>query len=179
MDIRIGGYLKASYLLEQEPNQWHALVILDSGLEATDFVKTHARSHCFLRFDDIDEPRRNRQTPSRLQIEQGLEFAKGKDKLLVACRAGQGRSVALAYVISCQEHGVAQAVQRLDPTRHQPNRLVVSVGAALVETPDVLEAFDEWRRRHAHIRLADYYQEMEKEFEALEAQGAVNKICPR
>jgi len=40
-----------------------------------------------------------------------------------------------------------------------------------------MDQFDEWRRRHSHIQLSDYYDEMEKELEALEAQGASNRIC--
>lgn len=177
LEIRIGSYLAASFLLEREPNQWHALVILDSGKAATDFVETHARSHLYLRFDDVEEPRANKQSPTRAMIELGLNFATGKDKLLVSCRAGQGRSVALAYVIGCREHGPAEAIKLLDPTRHRPNRLVVTIGDAISETVEMLDPFDDWRRRHSHIRLSDYYDEIEKEFDALEAQGAANKIC--
>jgi hypothetical protein len=43
--------------------------------------------------------------------------------------------------------------------------------------PEILERFDEWRANHSHIRLSDYYDEMEKEMDALEAQGATDKIC--
>jgi predicted protein tyrosine phosphatase len=177
VEIRIASYVAASFLLEREPNQWHALVMLDSGKEATDFVKTHARDHLYLRFDDIEEPRTNKQTPTKMLIEQGLNFAKGKDKLLVVCRAGQGRSVAMAYLICCREHGVTEALNLLDPTRHRPNRLVVTIGDALLEAVDVLEQFEDWRRRHSHIRLSDYYDEIEKEIDTLEAQGATNRIC--
>jgi predicted protein tyrosine phosphatase len=178
MEIRIAGYVAASHLLAQEPHQWHAIVMLDSGEEATGFVQTHARSHLYLRFDDVEEHRANRQSPSKGLIEQALEFAKGKDKLLVCCRAGQARSVALAYVIACRERGVQEALKLLNPTRHRPNRLVVTIGDAVLGVPAVLDEFDEWRRRHADIRLSDYYDEIEREFEALEAQGASNKICP-
>jgi predicted protein tyrosine phosphatase len=177
VEIRIGSYVAASFLLEREPGQWHALVLLDSGKQATDFAQTHARSHLYLRFDDVEESRANKQSPTRDLIEQGLSFARGKDKLLISCRAGQGRSVALAYVISCREHGVPEALKLLDPTRHRPNRLVVMIGDTLLETLDVLAPFDEWRRQHAHIRLSDYYDDMEKEFDALEAQGASDRIC--
>jgi len=141
MEIRIGSYVAASFLLEREPNQWHALVLLDSGKEATDFVKTHARSYLYLQFDDVEEPRTNKQSPTKALIEQGLNFAKGKDKLLVSCRAGQGRSVAMAYVICCQEHRAAEALKLLDPTRHRPNRLVVAIGDTLLEASDVLDQF--------------------------------------
>jgi predicted protein tyrosine phosphatase len=177
VEIRIGNYVAASFLLEREPEQWHTLIVLDSDKQATDFVKAHARSYCYLRFDDIEEPRANKETPTRTMIEQGLNFAKGKDHLLVSCRAGQGRSVALAYLISCREHGVQEAIKILNPKRHRPNRLVVTIGDALLETPGVRDQFDEWRRRHSHIQLSDYYDEMEKEFDALEAQGASNRIC--
>lgn len=177
MEIRIGGYLATSHLLEREPNQWHAIVMLDSSLEVTDFVQVHTRSHLYLRFDDVEDQRPNKQAPTKRLIEDALAFARGKDKLLVCCRAGQARSVALAYVISCREHGVTEALQLLNPTRHRPNRLVVALGDAVLGIPAVLDQFDEWRRRHAHVRLADYFDEIEKEFEALEAQGASNRIC--
>src|SRR5204862_453737 len=130
-----------------------------------------------LRFDDIVEPRSRMLLPTKPQVEQALKFAKGKDKLLVSCRAGQGRSVAMAYLIACRENGTNEAIALLNPTRHRPNRLVVSLGDMLLDLPDVLDQFDAWRQRHSHIQLSDYYDEMGKELDALEAQGATNKIC--
>ncbi|MBP3955758.1 dual specificity protein phosphatase family protein [Gemmata sp. G18] len=176
-EIRIAGYTAASLLLERELKQWHALVLLDSNKQATNFVQEHTPSHLYLRFDDIEEPRADKQTPTRAQIAQAIEFAQGKDKLLVSCRAGRGRSVALAYLICCRERGVTEALKLLDPTRHRPNRLVISLGDTLLDALYVLDSFDDWHRRHAHVQLSDYYDEMEKEFEALEAQGASNRIC--
>lgn len=176
MEIAIRGYAAASLLLEREPEQWHALVLLDSDKQASDFVANHARSHLILRFDDIEEPRPNKRTPTAAHIAQALVFAKGKDRLLVSCRAGRGRSVALAYVIACREHGVAEAVKLLDPTRHRPNRLVIDLGDSILDTLGVRDSFNAWAQQHSHVRLSDYYEEMEKEFEALEAQGAVNRI---
>jgi predicted protein tyrosine phosphatase len=177
VEIRVAGYVAASLLLEREPRQWHALVMLDSGRRPTGFVEAHALSHLYLSFDDIEQPRDGKRPPSAALIERGLEFARGKDKLLVCCRAGRGRSVAMAYLIRCREVGVAEAVGLLDPTRHRPNRLVVSLGEGIMDGPSVLPAFDEWRVRHAGIRLSDYDDQMEQEFEALEAQGAVDRIC--
>ncbi len=115
MEIRIGGYVAASHLLEREPNQWHAVVMLDSGKQATDFVQTHTLSHLFLQFDDIEEHRENKRSPTKNLIEQALHFAAGKEKLLVCCRAGQARSVALAYVIACRELGVMETAQTPEP----------------------------------------------------------------
>ncbi len=177
MEIRVGSYVAASLLLEREPGRWHTLVVLDSRSQATDFVETYASSYLYLRFDDVEEPCANKQTATRGLIEQGLDFARGKDRLLVSCRAGQSRSVALAYLIAYQAHGVHKALELLIPTRHKPNRLVVTIGGALLEGSNVLQQYDEWRRRHAHIRLSDYYDAMEKEYDALVAQGAANTIC--
>ena len=177
MGIVIGGYAAASLRLVREPKEWHALVLLDSDKQATDFVANHSCSHLYLRFDDIEDARPGMQLPTRSQIAQALEFAKGKDKLLVSCRAGRGRSVALAYVIGCREFGIVEALKLLDPTRHRPNRLVVRLGDSLLDSVGALDSFDGWRRQHAGVKLSDYYDEMEKEFEALEAQGATNRIC--
>lgn len=176
--IRVGGYAAASLLLEREPKRWHALVLIDSGKQATDFVEAHAVTNLVLRFDDVEEPRPNTLSPTVHQIAQALEFARGKGQLLVSCRAGRGRSVALAYLITYRARGAAAALALLDPTRHRPNRLVVSLGDTLLDTPGALTAFDDWRAAHARIRLSDYYDEMEKEFEVLEAEGAVNRISP-
>ncbi len=178
MDIRALGYVAGSLLLEREPNQWHALVLLDTGKKPTPFVQAHTRSHLYLYFDDIEHPQVGKQVPTRLAIEQGLEFAKGKDKLLVSSRAGQGqgRSIALAYLICCRDAGVAEAVRLLDPTRHRPNRRVIEIGDALLGQPEILDSFQDWRERHRHVQLSDYYDQLEKEFDALEAQGARDRI---
>ncbi len=177
MEIRIASYVAGSFLLEREPHQWHTIVVLDSGSQVTDFVEKHARTSCIRRFDDVEGPFAGKEPPRRIMIEQCLDFSSGKDKLLVCCRAGQGRSVATAYVIGCREFGVRKAITILNPMRHRPNRLVVQIGATILDNPDILGEFDHWRCRHAHIRLSDYYDEMEAEFEALAAQGAMNRIC--
>jgi predicted protein tyrosine phosphatase len=150
--------------------------VLDSRRSPTDFVQDHARSHLYLRFDDIEQAQAHREPPNAASIRQALEFAKGRDRLLITCRAGQGRSVALAYLIGCQHRGVTEALRLLDATRHRPNRLVVALGDTLLGDPGILDRFDEWRNRHAHIQLSDYYEQLEKDLDALEARGARDRI---
>lgn len=176
-ELVVRNYLAASLLLEREPQQWHALVVLDSDKRATGFVAAHARSHLVLHFDDIEHPRPQRTEPTERDVAAALAFARGKERLLVSCRAGRGRSVALAYLIACAAHGADEAVKLLDPMRHRPNRLVIDIGAGLLDVPNVLERFDEWRTRFAHVRLEDYDAQAEAEFDALEAEGATNRIC--
>lgn len=177
MEIRIANYVTASHLLGREPNQWHAIVLLDSDKHATDFVRSHTRSYLILRFDDIEAHHPNRYAPTERQVAQSPEFSRGKDKLLVSCRAGQGRSAALAYVIGCRERGAIEAINILDPTRHRPNRLIISLGDALLDARGVREHFERWQRTYAHVKLSDHYDEIEKELDTLEAQGATNRIC--
>jgi hypothetical protein len=104
-NIRIAGYLAASFLLEREPGEWHALVLIDSNTQAADFVRERTRSHLVLRFDDVEGPRPGRVPPAARQIADALDFARGKDRLLVSCRAGQGRSAALAFLIAYGRDG--------------------------------------------------------------------------
>jgi hypothetical protein len=82
----------------------------------------------------------------------------------------------MAYLICCQERGPAEAVKLLDATRHRPNRRVIEIGDALLGDPEILDQFQAWQERHSHIKLSDYYDQLEKEFDALEAQGARDRI---
>lgn len=177
VEICVLGYTAASFLLEQQKHQWHALVMLDTGLKSTGFVEAHALTSMYLRFDDIEVPRADKQAPTIALIQQGLEFARGKEKLLVSCRAGQSRSVALAYLIGCDQMGATAAIKLLDPTRHCPNRLVVALGDSLLGDPSVLDRFDQWREDNRHVKLSDYYEQLEQEFDELEARGARNRIA--
>ena len=103
MEIRIGSYVAASFLLEREPDQWHTLIVPDSGLQSTDFVKAYARFYYFLRFDDVELLRENKKTPTRAMIEQGLNFAKGKDKkTMVAVGKLTGCTTALVTKTNAQ-----------------------------------------------------------------------------
>ncbi len=176
MEIRIGGYVPASLLLEREPGQWNALAVLDTGKVPTGFLRAQAASYSYLHFDDVERPFPGKTSPSELLIDQGLEFAKGKDQLLVSCRAGQSRSPAIAYLICCQEMGVEEAVKVLDPTRHRPNPWVIEIGSAVLGNAEIRHQFQDWCKRNSHVKLSDYYDDMEKEFDALSALGAKDRI---
>src|SRR5262249_18679657 len=148
----------------------------DSGKRPTGFVETHALSYLYLNFDDIEQPHSSKQPPTSALIAQGLEFARGKDRLLVSCRAGRGRSTGMAYLICCQERGVAEAIQLLAATQRAAMRLVMSLGGAVLSNADVLAQLDGWRDRHRERRLSDYDERSENEFDVLEAQGATDRI---
>ena len=178
IEIRIGGYFSGSLLLERDPMQWHAIVILDSKAVPTDFVECHAISYRYLHFDDIESPMADKRPPDMTSVAAALEFSEHKTnaRLLVCCRAGRGRSVALAYLIGCREYGIDKAVKLLDPTRHRPNGLVVELGAQLLDEPEIFWQFKNWQRCNSHIRLSDYYEELEAEFDRMIAEGGRNRI---
>lgn len=176
MRILVRNYVAASFLLEQEPGVWDVIAILDTGLVHTDFVAQHARRHIYLRFDDVLADSQTQRAATQSDVQQAVEFAEESANLLVCCRAGQSRSAALAYAIGHQHGDRESALQLLDPTRHCPNQQVVSVAAKLLDEPDVAETFEYWKAANSDIHLADYVDEIEREFEELEQRGARNRI---
>jgi hypothetical protein len=149
---------------------------LGAGTQSSGYAETRSLSCLYLHFDDVADLQPEKITPAPDAIRRGLDFARGKDKVLVSCRAGQGRRAALAYLIACQERAPDAAISLLDATRHSPNRLVVKIGATILENPTILDRFDQWRRDTMAIRLSDYYDEIEAELEKLERQGARDRM---
>lgn len=176
MKIIIRNYLAASYLLEQEPHVWDAIVILDSGLRHTEFVAANARRHIYLRFDDVVAVTTNKRPPTVSDIRKAMDFATNSENLLVSCRAGQSRSVATAFLVAFQQMGSAAALSLLNPKRHSPNSLIVTLGEQLVDDPTLLSTFNDWCERNKEIRLSDYVDDIEREFDELERLGAKNRI---
>lgn len=176
MRIVIHNRLAASFLLENEPNAWDSIAIIESGTTPSDFLARQARRHPVLRFDDIEVASQGRRLPTADDVRRALEFATDTEKLLVCCRAGQSRSAAIALAIGCRYLGVEAGVALLDPRRHIPNAHLVELAAATTGDPTILAAYRDWRAKHQAIRLTDFYDEIEREFDALEARGAKNRI---
>jgi predicted protein tyrosine phosphatase len=174
MNIVVHNYLSGSFLLEHEPNVWDALVILESGVSHTDFVSNHARQHLYLRFDDVGSNIRGKQMPTLTDIRSAVEFAAHSENLMVCCRAGQSRSVATAFVICHQQLGADAARRLLNPKRHIPNPLIVELGARVIDDPSVVLTFANWQADNRNVRLSDYLDEIEREIDELELQGARN-----
>ena len=177
--VEIRNYLAASHLFETQRGEWAAIVILDSQSSPTDFIESHTTAHLVLRFDDITTPKSGKTMVNSRSLQSALEFAADKEKLVVSCRAGQSRSAALAHAICFQNNGAAAANQLLNPQRHSPNRQVIETVATLMDDPTYLTTFEEWARQHAGVKLMDHIDEIEAEFDELEAKGARNLIATR
>lgn len=144
MDIRICGHLQATVLLEDQPRQWDAIVIINNSLKLDGFVSEHAREYLCLCFDDVVVPSPGYVAPDEASIRQALDWARGRTKLIVACHAGIARSSALAYLIASQQWGAKKAIRMLRPTLHAPNALIVSLGARILGQPEIWHEFQAW-----------------------------------
>lgn len=176
MNVLIRGYLSGSFLLEREHKAWDAIVILDSKVTTSDFVAKHARRNLFLRFDDVSSEVRGKRLPTTDDVRAAIDFAANTQNLLVCCRAGQSRSAAIAFLISYARLGPDAAREVLDPTRHSPNPLIVELGSQVIGDPSVANTFTAWQAANRHVRLVDHLDEIERELDALERQGARNRI---
>lgn len=79
-------------------------------------------------------------------------------------------------VVGCRYLGIPSGIALLDPRRHVPNAHLVELGAQATGDGTILTAYRDWRTQHQAINLADYYDEIEREFDELEARGAKNRI---
>ena len=85
--------------------------------------------------------------PKRHHVQKALDFAKGRDKLIVACQAGISRSSATAYVIQAAEVGPLEALKVLNPKIHSPNLVVVKHGADILNELDMIDLISTWKNK--------------------------------
>ena len=175
MEIEIHNYLSCSHRLEVEPGTWDVIVVLGSSVSESSFVSERSRKNIQLWFDDIVTPKMGRTEPSAEVIGSALAFGLESQKLIVCCRAGQSRSSALAFSIAYEKLGEEAALGLLDSKRHAPNYRVLQIADALLERPGVLSAYNYWNTTR-QFRLTDYLDEIEAEYDHLEALGARNMI---
>jgi predicted protein tyrosine phosphatase len=176
MKIEIHNYLSCSFLLENEPDQWDSIVILDSKLPESQFVIDQSRRFLQLSFDDITSPVSGQVAPYSDAIEQAIQFGTESEKLIVCCRAGQSRSSATAFSVLYEKLGSQAALELLNPKRHSPNYLILQIADRIIDRPGILDAYDEWGSSAGDIRLLDYLEEIEAEYNVLRSQGAENRI---
>jgi len=94
-----------------------------------------------LKMSDVWLPEHERmgyQLPREEQIKELLNWSKGKHDFVVHCTAGVSRSSAIAYVLACCFMPPSEAISVLDPYKHDPNDLIVQLGAKLLGNPEVL-----------------------------------------
>jgi len=129
-----------------------------------------------LKFDDITSPTPGKVVVTDELIRDAIAFGLASDKLIVCCRAGQSRSAAAAFSIAYEKLGKTVALSMLNPQRHSPNFQVLKIADGIIERPGILNAYDEWARENIGIRLTDFLDEIEAEYDELEQMAARDRI---
>ena len=176
MQIEIHNYLSCSHLLESQSGAWDSIVILDSSLSESEFVRQNSKRSLQLQFDDITQNLEQKILPSENAIRSALDFANESQKLIVCCRAGQSRSSATAFSIAFEKFGEQFALDLLNPKRHSPNHFILQIADKLIERLGLLNAYDNWGYNIGDIRLTDHLDEIESEYDQLESIGARDRI---
>lgn len=102
-----------------------------------EFIKSHVETLLHIEFDDVEIVRKGALAPTVSDIRNVLEWAREKKKLLVSCSAGVSRSAAIAYLIHCLDKPPKEAIQHLKIGIHDPNKVVIKLGAEVLNNPEV------------------------------------------
>lgn len=151
-DIQIRGHKSHDRPLQRflsENLGYHAVVITDSGCRFPDEVVDKSASHLHLIFDDIAAASKSLIFVTPVQVKQALDYAVGKEHLVIACHAGISRSSALAFLIALQEWNKERAFAVLTPRVHYPNPAVIRTGLEILGRMDILPELAAWQNSHA------------------------------
>ncbi len=150
MKIEIRGHPMLPDLLSAEPGLWDLLLIQSpGGVDLPASVTSLARRTLRLCFDDCDEAHPGVVPPTVDHIRQALEWSAGSERLVVSCFAGRSRSAGLAYIIRCRACQPLDAIRILAPDWHQPNQLIVRLGAEVLGNPVIRDTCANWMVRHS------------------------------
>lgn len=157
MEIKIFGLSDLEYFLTpvdghlSHKNEYSVIQYTPSQRKVSPFVVTEAKDWIHIPIDDLDNYNYSSYNPPQAEdIKAALDFAEGKQKLIVACSAGISRSSSTAYLINAREKNSAtEGLKILEIGRHHPNRLIVYIGSRLLKNEDIWEKYVKWMR--------DYY----------------------
>jgi predicted protein tyrosine phosphatase len=144
--ISIMSRREAAEVIASNPNYPIIAIGETTSDDVDEKIVSKAKNCLCLKFDDIEFERTGYKIVEAKQIRQAIEWAKDKDKLIVACRAGISRSSAMAYLIAASKEGPQEAINILDMSVHQPNPLVIGIGSAILGQ-EIQDVFDEWIKK--------------------------------
>lgn len=162
-EIIITNAVGAAAEVLKDRGKWFVLSIRDpedkGQLAPVDAFKDLTLGVQPLYFHDVDDRHLANPThrgkplvfPELVDVKTGLEWAKGKNPVLVHCAAGISRSSAFAYLIGCLSGQPEEALNVLDARLHWPNKRIVRLGAEYMGKPEILTTYQKWRETHARI----------------------------
>ena len=144
--MKICSHKAAATLLTENTKKYDVILITNAfgkydDEEHLNAICQHGNRICHLIFDDIEFPRDRHLMPELHHVQSAINFAAGKEELIVTCTAGKGRSAALAYVIACSKLEPAEAIKILDPKQHIPNEKVIFLGNRILGKPNLLSEY--------------------------------------
>jgi len=147
MQIAIGGHCAPTChaALSMQPGQLDTIIITDPNWPLPHFVPDMAKDYLHMQFVDTCDVM-HPHCPKTEHVQQMLEWAEGRERLLICCHAGVSRSSATALLIATKEGGLNEAFRVLTPGWHHPNRLILKIGDILLNKP-VYEAYKAWRKK--------------------------------
>ncbi|MBL8796667.1 MAG: hypothetical protein JNM56_22385 [Planctomycetia bacterium] len=156
-EIRIFSHQGLHEFLLQHADARDTVHITDSDVACLPFLRERAGNHLHLQFDDVATASSAFRSPSLADVQRAIDWSADKRHLAVACHAGVSRSSALAYVIACTRLAPADAIRVLDPARHAPNSLVVTLGSRVLNNPGVLKAFADFQADQRPLLLKNLW----------------------
>jgi predicted protein tyrosine phosphatase len=157
--IRIMSQRAVVNLLEADHPQRHNLIFITHpddpyALKGTAGLSALAKSFLLLGFHDISKEMEGILGPTKEHVMTALEFAEGKDDLIICCHAGVSRSSGTAYVIATQRTNPKEALNVLEVGKHYPNLLVVKHGSIILDKPEMVELILDFHSRSQEHEVA-------------------------
>ena len=152
LEILISSEIGALKAVAEKPHQYHVVSIRGAKtLRAPiDVIPECCLSMLVVKFEDLDDSVTAPEYifPEKEHIKSILDYAQGKNKILVHCHAGISRSSAVAYVIACSRMSPEKAIEILNPSIHMPNMRIVRLGAELLGNVSIEICAYRWYREH-------------------------------
>lgn len=143
MKIQIMSRNKAEQFVKGNPD--HPIIAIgEPTSEDVQRVTKNSKNCLCLLFHDIEMPRGGYTVVQKNHVEEAVAWAKDKEDLVVACRAGVSRSSAMAYIIMCSKYDPKEAIKVLDVDTHAPNQHVVKLGSEVLENKEVFNVYLRW-----------------------------------
>jgi predicted protein tyrosine phosphatase len=117
----------------------------DASSRRLRFHNHPAPAHLILVFTDLDMPMPGLPAATPNQVQSALDFARDKERLLVHCFAGLGRSTAIAYAILADRLGPGREKEALAQVyalrpEASPSLMTVRAAELALQRPGKLEA---------------------------------------
>ncbi|MCJ8330553.1 MAG: dual specificity protein phosphatase family protein [Lentisphaeria bacterium] len=156
-DIQICSHVEAIELLKQDTD-FHVISIRDRSAIGVEFeidpLLKDVSSITYY-FDDIHETTDGKELPAKKKVEEILDWSTDKQRIIVHCNAGMGRSPAIAYLILCQDMPAAEAIAILEPERHIPNHVVLKLGTELLGDDEIWTEFETFMTNDHYAKIID------------------------